>query len=298
MKRWFALILTLVLCVSLFGCKKKAASDNDDDDFLPQLADQMTYDFDDLQFSLYFPDNWYNFFAVTRDADKPVVTVAVDGETVFSIASFDQDASLPQTESALELEGYRYFTENAQKVFYLRIDRDLPESLQYELTDEVSAVNAGMTTTEYAIVKLFEYHDADPLCAATRSEWLESWLYPQKQDYVNYRLGFSLHFPEEWLGEFILVPSEDRVRVYVRDLLESRMYRESAYIFDIVTLPAGTAPDYEVENAEVIELGYSDNLSYHALVYERDLLAGAAYEFYYVELAEQLQSTMFDMLQP
>lgn len=295
MKRWLALILTLVLCVSLFGCKKKAASD-DDDDLLPQPAEQMTYDFDDLQFSLYFPDNWYNFFAVTRDETKPVVTVAVDGEDVFALAAFDQDSTLPQTEDALEMEGYRYFTENAQKVFYLRIYRELPESLQYELTDEVSAANAGMTTTEYAIVKLFEYHDADTLCPATRSEWLESWLYPQRQDYVNYRLGFTLHFPEEWLGQFILVPSEDRVRVYVRDLLESRMYRESAYIFDIITLPAGSVPDAEAENAEVVELGYSDSFTYYALVYERDLLAGAAYEFYYVELAEQLRSTMFEML--
>lgn len=292
MKRCLILLLTLSLCFGLFGCKKKH---NTDIDLVPQ-AGQMTYDFAELQFSLYFPDNWYDFFTVTQDAEKPVVSVTVDGEPSFAIASYEKNAELPALETALKAESFAYFTENAQKVFYLRIDRELPESLQYELTDSVAAANVGMTTTEYAIEKIFSYHDASAACSAKRSEWLESWLYPHEQDYVNYRLGFSLHFPEEWTDEYILIPEEDRVRVYVKDLLESGMYRESAYIFDIVAAPKDAEPIAAEEGVEQLVLGYNDTTTFTALLYERDYLAGAAYEFYYVELAQQLQNSMFEML--
>lgn len=168
------------------------------------------HSFEELGFYLDFPASWKGRYTINRSESS--ITVIIDGATTFTIYSDSNTENASDRAKELYSDGYEYFCENYDRTFYLRLLGEFPEDLSWHDNGPVGAI----PTAKCDVLHLFSYQTVASEGTAEFLAFYMTNLYPENNNYRNYRLGINLDFPESWAGLYQIRPFENRLIVSVR----------------------------------------------------------------------------------
>lgn len=194
MKRIFGVVLVVSCLMSLLsGCVSDSAQQitQSTEETIPTTP--LCYTYQDLDFSLSFPEIWSGRFSVQQDGN--CVTVNIDGTPLFSFASLQNEPDMKKHELKLLEDGYTYYLHNGTHFFYYKILGVVPK----ELCDSYSRERTTEWHTEKVMYTCWQINCETKVCSVLIEE--DAYYLAMKQnDYINHRMGIAVTLPEAMLN--------------------------------------------------------------------------------------------------